>query len=161
MDLPDVIELRKKYIPETNKRKFISKSVFDSNWYECIEDRNNIMLLIAGVIYYFEEQEVKRLFNDFHTFIPGAEIVCDYSSKRGVEISNKKVIENGGMNKSAYLCWGIDNIFEIEKWDSSIKIISNIPIFKKHKKNYPLIKRIGMNISDKLKVMSLAHIKIN
>ena len=29
------------------------------------------------------------------------------------------------------------------------------------KKKLPLIKRIGMNISDKMKILSLAHIKVN
>jgi hypothetical protein len=65
------------------------------------------------------------------------------------------------MDKSAYLKWGIDNILEIEKWDSYIKVISNTPMYKEHKKNYSLIKRIGMNIADAMKIMSLAHIRIN
>ena len=64
------------------------------------------------------------------------------------------------MNESAYLKWSIDNIFEIEKWETYIKVISNMPMYKEHKKNYPITKRIGMNISDNLKIMSLAHIKI-
>ncbi|MFN2127565.1 MAG: class I SAM-dependent methyltransferase, partial [Anaerolineales bacterium] len=32
LDLPDTIELRKKYISETDRRKFIPKSVFDTSW---------------------------------------------------------------------------------------------------------------------------------
>ena len=161
LDLPDVIELRKKYISETVRSQFVAKSVFDTTWYENIKNRHDVMLLIAGVIYYFDESEVKTLFNDFHTFIPGTEIVFDYSSTKGVKVANKKVIDKAGMDKSAYLKWGIDNIFDIEKWDSYIKVISNLPMFREYKMNYPLIKRIGMNISDTLKIMSLAHIKIN
>jgi len=34
-------------------------------------------------------------------------------------------------------------------------------MYKEHKKNYPMTMRIGMNIADRLKVMSLAHIQIN
>jgi hypothetical protein len=64
------------------------------------------------------------------------------------------------MNESACLKWGIDDIYEIEKWDGNIKVISNMPMYKDHKKNYPITKRIGMNIADRLKVMSLAHIQI-
>jgi len=119
------------------------------------------MLLIAGVLYYFNESEVKGLFNDFHTFLPGAEIIFDYASRLGIKISNKKVIEKGGMDQSAYLKWGIDDILEIEKWDGNIKVISHMPIYKEHKKNYSMIKRIGMNIADTLKIMALAHIRIN
>jgi len=161
LDLTDTIELRKKYISESERRYFISKSVFDTSWYDRIEKKNNTMLLIAGVLYYFDEIDIKKLFNDFHTFLPGVEIIFDYASKLGIKISNKKVLEKGGMDKSACLKWGIDNILEIEKWDSNIKVISNTPMYKEHKKNYSLIKRIGMKIADAMKIMSLAHIKIN
>jgi O-methyltransferase involved in polyketide biosynthesis len=161
LDLPDVIALRRKHIVETDRRKFISLSVFNTDWYENIQNPNPVMLLIAGVLYYFEETEVKQLFRDFQTFIPGAEVVFDYSSRKGVKIANKKVIEKGGMDKEACLKWGIDNIFELEKWDGTIQVKSNMPMFRKHKKNFPISKRIGMNISDMLKIMSLAHIEIN
>jgi hypothetical protein len=36
-----------------------------------------------------------------------------------------------------------------------------MPMYKEHKKNYSMINRIGMNIDDALKIMSLAHIRIN
>ena len=161
LDLPDTIDLRKKYIPESDRRHFISKSVFDSSWYDSIENKSNVMFLIAGVLHYFNEFDVKRLFNDFHTFLPGVEIVFDYASKLGMKISNKRVLEKGGMDKSAYIIWGIDNVLEIEKWDSNIKVMSSMPMYHDHKKNYSIMERIGMNIADALKIMSLAHIRIN
>jgi hypothetical protein len=43
-------------------------------------------------------------------------------------------------NKAAYLKLGTDNIFEIGKWDTKIKVISNMPMFNEHKKNYPVLK---------------------
>jgi O-methyltransferase involved in polyketide biosynthesis len=161
LDLPDSLALRKKYMVETDRSRFISSSVFDTDWYKHILNPNKAMLLIAGVLYYFEETEVKQLFSDFHTFLPGAELVFDYSSIRGIEIANKRVIKNGGMDKEASLKWGIDSIFEIEKWDRSITVKSTMPMFQEHKKHFSLLKRIGMNISDMLRIMSLAHVKIN
>lgn len=160
LDLPDTIELRKKYIPETDRRRYISKSVFDTSWYEMIDKKSKVMLLTAGVLYYFTEDGVKRLFGDFHTFLPGVEIIFDYASELGVKLSNKVVLEKGGMNKSAFLKWGVNDIMEIEKW-GNYEVISYSPMFKEHKKNYSRIKRIGMNISDAMKIMSLAHIRIN
>jgi len=119
------------------------------------------MLLLAGVLYYFDESEVKNLFNEIHTYLPATEIIFDHATKLGIKLSNKQVIKRGGINESAYLKWGIDDIYKIEKWDSYIKVISNMPMNKEHKKNYPMTMRIGMNIADRLKVMSLAHIQIN
>ncbi|MGO9481959.1 MAG: class I SAM-dependent methyltransferase [Candidatus Kryptoniota bacterium] len=161
LDLPDTIDLRKKYISESDRRHFLPKSVFDQSWYERIEKKDKVMLLIGGVLCYFSESEVKRLFNDFHAFIPGVELVFDYLSSFGVKVSNKKIIENGGMDKSAYLRWSIDNILEIERWDSNIEILTYMPLYKEHKKNFPVLKRFGMIIADMLKPVSLAHIRIS
>lgn len=160
MDLPEVIDLRRYYISETDRRQFISKSVFDISWYNEITNKNHVMLLIAGVLYYFDEHDIKKLINDFHTFLPGIEIIFDYASKKGVKISNKKVIEKGGMNKNAFLKWGCENIIELEKWESYIKVLHKMPMYKEYKKNYTFLKRIGMSFVDSLKIMSLAHIKI-
>ncbi len=161
LDLPDTIELRKKYISESERRKFISKSVFDTSWYDDIGRKNHVMLLIAGVLYYFEEPDIKRLFCDFHMLIPGVEIVMDYASELGIKVSNKKVLEKGGMDKSAYLKWGINDIMEIEEWADYIKVISHESMYYEHKKNYSRFQRLGMSIADALKIMSLAHIRIN
>ncbi len=161
LDLPDAIALRRRYNPETIRSQFVAASVFDTEWYARITNREHVLLLIAGVLYYFDEAGIKQLFHDIHTFIPGTEIIFDYSSKLGVKIANKKVIEGGGMHESACLKWSLENIYDIEKWDSYIRVITSMPMFREYKKNYPFHRRIGMNISDLLKVMSLAHIKIN
>jgi O-methyltransferase involved in polyketide biosynthesis len=160
LDLPDTIDLRRKYIPESDRRRFVPKSVFDTSWYDGIEKGNNVMLLIAGVLYYFDESDVKRLFSDFHVFLPGVEIVFDYGSKLGIKLSNKRVLERGGMDKSASIRWGIDNILEMEKWNSNIKVIGKMPLYQEHKKNFPIMDRFGMNIADSLKLMALAHVRI-
>lgn len=161
LDLPDVIEIRRQYFSESERRRFIAKSVFDTTWYGNIAKKDRVMLLMAGVLYYFDESEVKKLFNNIHTFLPDSEVLFDHASRLGIRISNKQVIKKGGMDESACLKWGIDDIYETEKWAGYVKVISNMPMFKAHKKNYPLMKRLGMNISDRLKVMSLAHIRIS
>ncbi len=160
LDLPDVIDLRKKYIPETARRHFISKSVFDIRWFKDIGTPEYLMLMFAGVIYYFNENDIRELFSLFFKHFPGVDIIFDYSSNTGVRVANKMVIKRGGMDASANLIWGIDNIYDLEKWNISIKVLDTIPMFHKHKKNYPFFKRIGMNISDSMKIMSLAHIRI-
>ena len=161
LDLPDTIELRKKYISETDRCSFISKSVLDKSWYDAIDKKSKVMFLIAGVLYYFDENEIKRLFKDFHDALPGLEIVLDYASERGVSLSNKVVLNKGGMDKSAYLKWSINDIMQIEKWANYIKVVSHEPMYKEHKKNYSLLHRIGMSIADAMKIMSLAHIRID
>jgi len=161
LDLPDTIELRKKYISETDRCCFISKSVLDTSWYDLIDKNSKVIFLIAGVLYYFDENEVKRLFKDFHINTPGVEIVLDYASERGIKLSNKVVLDKGGMDKTAYLKWGINDIMKIEKWSDYIKVINHEPMYKEHKKSYSLFHSLGMSIADIMKIMSLAHIRID
>ncbi len=160
IDLPDVIELRKNYIDETPRRKFIADSIFNQDWYDAIKNKDHVMFMIAGVLYYFDESEIKKVFYNFINKVPGVEVVFDYSSVNGIKIANKKVIDNGGMNKAAYLKWGIQNIHDLEKWGNNIKVLDDLRMFGKYKKQFPFYKRIGMNISDMIRVMSLAHVRV-
>ena len=55
LDLPDVIELRRQFIKENNRRKFIISSFLDYGWLNKLEIQDNILFIAAGVFYYFEE----------------------------------------------------------------------------------------------------------
>ncbi|MBN1409449.1 MAG: class I SAM-dependent methyltransferase [Spirochaetales bacterium] len=160
LDFPEVIEIRKRYLKETLNRRFLPYSVFNNEWYVEIKEKKRVFIMIAGVIYYFEEKQVKELFDKITDEFEYSEIAFDYSSPVGVKIANKKVIEDGGMDKNAYLKWGIANIREMEEWNKKITVLQNMKMFKEHKKRYPLTKRLGMIISDALSIMSLAHITI-
>jgi O-methyltransferase involved in polyketide biosynthesis len=160
IDFPDVIELRQKYLGEQENRIFISDSALSDEWYKKITAINDIFIFMGGVIYYFDEDEVKHLISKIGKELGKAEMVFDYSSIKGVEITNRKVLKKGGMNNEAKAKWGIDDIYEIEKGQPGIKVIENMNMFENYKKKYPVWKRLGMNISDRLKIMSLAKIEI-
>lgn len=160
LDFPEVIDVRKQYIKEDSGRQFLPYSVFDEAWYDQIENKKQVFIMIAGVIYYFNEEQVRNLFLQISQKFETSEAAFDYSSKRGVRIANKKVIDDGGMDQSAYLQWGIEDIREIEKWSGSLHVVHNMKMFAEHKKKFPITKRLGMMISDALSVMSLAHVKI-
>ena len=161
IDFPEVIEIRKGYIEEEEKRKFLSCSVFDESWYDEIRNTEHVMMMLAGVIYYFEEMQVNGLFKKIAEEFERCDIIFDYSSPQGIQVANRKVIEDGGMDKSAYLKWGIRDLRDIEKWNDKIAIISDMKMFREHKRKLPWSKRIGMIISDSMSIMSLAHIRIS
>jgi O-methyltransferase involved in polyketide biosynthesis len=160
LDLPDVIQLRKQYIAESERRHFLAYSVFNRSWFDQIIHKNQCLFLIAGVLYYFTEEEIKGLFQDFISTFPRLEIVFDYASLIGVRVANKKVIKNGGMDESAYLKWGVKDLKSLSQWDSRIKILSDIPMFQDYKKQLDFRRRIATAFSDHLKIMSLAHIRM-
>jgi len=160
LDFPEVIALRKKFLPEQENRIFIGDSALSEEWYQKISVRSDIFIFMGGVIYYFAEAEVKHLIKKIGKEFGQAVMVFDYSSSKGIEITNKKVLKKGGMSDEAKAKWGMDDIHEMETWQPGNKIIETMNMFAKHKKKYPLWKRIGMNLSDRMKIMSLAKIEI-
>ncbi len=115
--------------------------------------------MMAGV-YYFEENDVGQLLETFKMKFKQSTVLFDDRSSKGIQIANKKVIDEGGMDKTAYLKWGTDNIYEIEQWNTGIQVEKTMKMFTDHRKRYPRSKRIGMWISDTLSIMSLAKIAI-
>ncbi len=160
LDLPDVIELRKKFIQENERRKYIVQSFLDYSWLDKLNKEDSILFIAAGVLYYFEESQVKNFFIKVAGSFPGCEIFFDAASPLGVRASNKLVIKNSGMDENAFLKWGLKNVKDIQLWDSRIKLIKKYSFFKDTRKRLPFDKKLGTYISDILKVMYMVHLKI-
>jgi O-methyltransferase involved in polyketide biosynthesis len=159
LDLPEVIELRKKFIFETERRKFISHSFLDESWFCELHIRENILFIAAGVMYYFNEAEIKDIFYKINSCFPGSEFVFDAASSFGVKAANKKVILNSGFNESAFLKWGLENAVDIQKWNNRIEIIKEYPMFNKLTSGLSLRNKITAFISDRYKIMYMVHLK--
>ena len=130
LDLADVIELRRKFIQESERRKFIASSFLEKEWLENIEVKENILFIAAGVFYYFEEHQTKDFIIWLVNKYPGSQILFDVCSPIGVRVANKKVVENSGLDERSHLKWGIENKKDILTWDSKIKIIGTYYYFR-------------------------------
>jgi O-methyltransferase involved in polyketide biosynthesis len=130
LDLPDVIELRRRFIAETERRTFVAASLLDEGWLGSVPASRGIMFMASGVLYYFEEREVRAVLIRLADRFPGSEIAFDAASPRGVAISNKMVIRRGGMGEGALLKWGIDRTRDIEAWDPRLRVLGEIRYFR-------------------------------
>ena len=74
LELPEVIELRRKLLPEIDRNIYIAKSVFDFSWFDDIKtSRANGNFFVAnGVLMYFEEEQIKHLFSALAIRFPEA-----------------------------------------------------------------------------------------
>jgi len=160
LDLPDTIELRKKFFKETERRKFIPSSFLDSEWLNKIIVDDNVLFVSAGVFYYFEEDQIKSFFKRIIQVFPGSEIVFDASSPFGIKMANKMVLKRGGMDERSFLKWGIKHAKDIESWDKKIIVMSEKPFFKSIQTRVKLKSRIQLFFSDTTKIQYLIHLKI-
>jgi len=130
LDLPDVIELRRRFIAETERRTFVADSLLEEGWLGSVPASCVIMFMASGVLYYFEEREIRAVLIRLADRFPGSEIGFDAASPKGVALSNKMVIRRGGMGEGALLKWGIDRTRDIEAWDPRLRVLDEIRYFR-------------------------------
>jgi O-methyltransferase involved in polyketide biosynthesis len=128
LDLPDVIALRKKLIPEAPRQTCIASSMFERGWMEAFQAHGERVLFLAGgVLYYFHEEQVKELFLNLVEQFPGAEIVFDSMSSASIPFVNKGLQASG--NESALVYWGLDDPETLKAWDKRLTVLESYPMF--------------------------------
>lgn len=123
LDLPEVIELRRKLICEEGTHyHFLSCSVFDSAWLNTVSVHRQrpILFLAEGVLVYFEEAQVKSLFLTLRDHFPGAELVCDAFSPYMVWLNNLRIAHT---KIGARYHWGLKRGKDVEKWGDGIYLL--------------------------------------
>jgi O-methyltransferase involved in polyketide biosynthesis len=161
LDLPDVIELRKKFIPETERRKLVASSFLDHDWFRQLEKEDHILFIAAGVFYYFEENQIKEFLIKAADTFPESEMVFDASSPRGIKMANKLVIKNAGMDEKSFLKWGLSDAKELESWDKRIKVLNQYLYFRGIRNSIKLRDKIVGRLSDYLKIQYLIHLRLS
>jgi O-methyltransferase involved in polyketide biosynthesis len=86
LDIPEVIEIRKKLLPETDRSTCIAKSFLDPSWCQDIETENELFIVAGGLFRYFDEADVRQFFSLLADHFPGCEIVFEAESKSSIDV---------------------------------------------------------------------------
>jgi len=160
LDLPDVIQLRKNFIKETDHRKFIGASFLETDWLNEIKVIEDVLFIAAGVFYYFKEHEVREFLICLADLYPGSEILFDVSSNYGVKVANKMVITRSGLDERSFLIWGLDNPKTISSWDKRLIIKDTYYYFGQRARSLSFKTRLFGLISDFLKIQYMINLQI-
>jgi O-methyltransferase involved in polyketide biosynthesis len=129
LDLPDVIELRRKFIGDEGERyHLLGCSVFDNIWLDTVSAHRQrpFLFLAEGVFMYFEGAQVKSLVLTLRDHFPGAELVFDAFSPLHVRWSKLQL----SLTKvGALLRWGLWCGQEIEGWADGIRLLDEWGFF--------------------------------
>lgn len=161
LDLPDVIEIRKKVIPESDRSKCIAASMLDPAWVKEVKaGSSEVMFFSGGVLFYFTETEVKELFKLLADNFPGTEIIFDTISAPAVPIVNKGLKDSG--HESAQIKWGINEAKDLLEWDRRIMVLEEYPMFSRLTNKDFWAKNIVfyMMQNDKNKGSNIIHLKL-
>jgi O-methyltransferase involved in polyketide biosynthesis len=160
LDLPDVIELRKRYIPESGRRTSMACSLLDDGWLSRLKTGDPVFFLASGVLYYFAEAQVKAFLIKLADALPGSEVLFDAFSPRGLEMANRKVLQAGGMDDSAIIRRAIRRAKDLEQWDSRIAVVAEYPVFRNMRRTLSIREKWGTWMSDALRIMFMVHLRL-
>jgi len=130
LDLPDTIELRRKLIPESERNRFISKSVLDFTWCKDIEViRSKVIFIAAGILCYFDKESVRDIFLHLVQEFPESEIIFETMSKVLIWLSNRQVAHKKGKAELSKMKWGCRSSKGIRRWSDKIQVFQEYPIY--------------------------------
>lgn len=157
IDLHDVIELRRQFIEESNRRTFIAGSAFSSDTFRQIDPKGNFLIVAAGMLYYFEESEIRVLFTNIKRRFPHAEMVFDVCSPIGMKAANRRITSERSIEKEAVFRWSLKSLDRLKAIDADIRVIEAYPLFKKAMNKIERSLRMTARMSDFFKIMSMVR----
>lgn len=149
MDLPEVIEARRKVLGESENEILIPGDMFDFSWVENIDKGLPTLVTVIGVFQYFEEEKVIGFLKQLKTSFPGMEVIFDAMTGKAIKYANDYIKKTG--NHDAELHFSADNGQSVAA-KCGMKLIEERPFFgtarKQLKRKLKLYTRIAMKVVD-------------
>ncbi|MCR5079066.1 MAG: class I SAM-dependent methyltransferase [Bacilli bacterium] len=162
IDLPEVIDTRRKMFGENEDEKLIGGDLFALSWEKEIEDKTlPTILVVSGVFQYFLEEDIVRFIQEVSEIFPGQEFVFDATSTKGLRFTNWFIKRTG--NKSALMTFGVDDAKGFGKRVGA-KLIEEILFYtelrEKLRKRANWLSRYSMKNSDKGKKAIILRLRL-
>lgn len=138
LDLPEVMEIRRRFFQETARTHVIASSVLDFRWMEQLPTKN--MLFIAeGLLMYLHEDDVRSLVLRMQQQFPGCELFCEMENTFIVntlkkERWKKKFQRDYQLGPDAIMRFGIQDGKDLEAWGKGIRFLDEWTVFDDHEK---------------------------
>lgn len=131
LDLPQVIELKRTLVQETDHYHLVGRSVLDPAWMDdVLADGQPVILLAEGLFMYLPKPEVKALVAALGQRVTTGQLVAEVVNERYTRGFNKWVVgfkfkhELGFGQAMSYDC-GITGSDELEAWSPRLHLIDD------------------------------------
>jgi len=120
---------------------------------------DRVFFIAGGLFMYFTEHQMKLFLPEIASRFPQAELIFDSIPTKSIKSSNQMLNEVN--MASAILQWGLDEGSTLETWSPQVKLICQMPYFKKIKAHYrfPLMIRARMLFYDLIEKGGIIHLK--
>jgi O-methyltransferase involved in polyketide biosynthesis len=139
LDLPEVIDVKRQFLEDTDRYQFVARSVFDFSWFDEIRISGKPVLLIAeGLLMYFEEHELGVLFDELVTRFPGAEMLFEMLAP--LIVGRSKQHDAVSKVGDAEFKWGLKDSRVLETWNEKMEFVEEWNIFDYHRDRWGWIR---------------------
>jgi O-methyltransferase involved in polyketide biosynthesis len=138
VDLPEVIELRRRLYPERHDYTLIAASVTDLPWLDQIPAERPVLVVAEGLVEYLPKDGAAALFNRITEQFPSGEIIFDAYSRLTVRMINFAVRVSSirapatAAGTRVVLPWGIDDPHEVEQLAPRLRLVAAVPFLTMH-----------------------------
>jgi O-methyltransferase involved in polyketide biosynthesis len=123
LDLPDAVELRRRFFADTERRTTLAGSVLDSNWIETVRRSRGPHFFVAEAVFvYLEERQVKAALTQIARDFPGAGIAFDTTSRKAIDRGNKDFVRR---KMAARFAWACEDPRQIERWKIGLRLVES------------------------------------
>ena len=129
VDLPEVIQLRRQWLPDSERCMTIAQSMLDISWLdEVVKIDKPVIFLAEGVFPYFSAAEVKPLVTAMVARFPASELVFDAIAPSLSWFHNltSSVLKRSGTR----VRWDVKDPVELETW--GLHLLERWGYFDKH-----------------------------
>lgn len=149
MDLPDVIEARRRVLGEPEGEVLIPGDMFDFSWTDEIDKTLPTMITVIGVFQYFHEEQVRTFIEEVRNHFDEVELLFDAMTMKAINYAANYIKKTG--NNDAMLYFGIDKPEDFVR-SVDYELMEVRPFFtdarKQLKKELKLYTRIAMKVVD-------------
>ncbi len=149
IDLPEVIEARRKVFGQRENETMISSDIFKMDWTSKIDTHKPSLLIICGVFQYFHEEEVVNFIKNCKDCFESAEMIFDATNESGLKFTNYFIKKTGN---NALMYFYVNDSQKFTK-KCNVSLISEIPFFndalKLLKGKLSMLTTISMKVADK------------
>ncbi|MGD0859227.1 MAG: class I SAM-dependent methyltransferase [Terracidiphilus sp.] len=130
LDLPDTVELRRKFFTDSGRRVTLAASVLDSGWIAAVRQSPGPYCFVAeGVFFYLTEPEVKAALAQIAANFPHASIAFDTATLKGINHENQ---DHARRNLDARFRWACEDPREIERWKIGLRLVESRSLVEVH-----------------------------
>lgn len=121
IDLPDSMQLRRKFFEDTPRRKMVAASVVDKDWHEQVRALPGPYCFVSeAVIIYLDNDVVQGIVRDLAQAFPGSWFLTDTTSTKTVESQHKHEVMRT-LSKESWFRWRCTDPRELEAWGAKLE----------------------------------------